>query len=71
MGDAVLGMIVDQMGASAPKWTAVRNASDPQIDSTGLTLKDAAKKAAQIYERYGYWTTIPSAITCWGLIVDN
>ena len=67
MGDAVLGMVVQQMGARAPKWAAVRNASDPQIDSTGLTKKEAATKAGQIYERFGYWTTIPSAITCWGI----
>ena len=71
MGDAVLGMVVKQMGAKAPKWAAVRNASDPQIDSAGLTKKEAATKAGQIYERFGYWTTIPSAITCWALIVDN
>jgi nucleoside phosphorylase len=71
MGDAVLGMVVQQLGAKAPKWAAVRNASDPQIDSAGLTKKEAATKAAGIYERFGYWTTIPSAITCWALIVDN
>jgi nucleoside phosphorylase len=71
MGDAVLGMVVKQMGAKAPKWAAVRNASDPQIDSAGLTKKEAATKAAGIYERFGYWTTIASAITCWALIVDN
>ena len=46
-------------------------AIDPEIDSAGLTEKEAAAKAAQIYERFGYWTTIPSAITCWALILDN
>ena len=71
MGDAVLGMVIEQLGASAPSWLAVRNASDPEIDSAGLTEKEAAAKAAQIYERFGYWTTIPSAITCWALILDN
>ena len=71
MGDAVLGMVIEQLGASAPRWLAVRNASDPEIDSAGLTEKEAAAKAAQIYERFGYWTTIPSAITCWALILDN
>ena len=68
MGDAVLGMVIAGMGAAAPAWAAVRNASDPQIDSTGLTITQAANKAAQIYERLGYWTTIPSAITCWAII---
>jgi hypothetical protein len=71
MGDAVLGMVIQQLGTAAPRWIAVRNASDPQIDSTGLTKKEAGNKASQIYERFGYWTTIPSAITCWALILDN
>jgi hypothetical protein len=71
MGDAVLGLVIKKLGHTAPKWAAVRNASDPQIDSTGLTKKQAATKAAQIYERFGYWTTIPSAITCWALVLDN
>jgi hypothetical protein len=71
MGDAVLGMVIGQLGSAAPKWAAVRNASDPEIDSKGLTEKEAATKAAQIYEKFGYWTTIPSAVTCWALIKDN
>jgi nucleoside phosphorylase len=71
MGDAVLGMVIGELGSSAPAWAAIRNASDPQIDDTGLTLKEAANKAGQIYERYGYWTTIPSAITCWATVKDN
>jgi nucleoside phosphorylase len=71
MGDAVLGLVISELGAGAPKWAAVRNASDPQIDSRGLDKKQAGTKAAQIYERFGYWTTISSAITCWALVVDN
>jgi purine-nucleoside phosphorylase len=71
MGDAVLGLVVQEMGSAAPAWIAVRNASDPQIDATGLTENEVRAKAGQIYERFGYWTTIPSAITCWALIVDN
>jgi hypothetical protein len=49
----------------------VRNASDPQIDATGLTLTQSRTKAGQIYEKFGYWTTISSAIACWALILDN
>jgi hypothetical protein len=71
MGDATLGMAIEEIGSGAPHWAAVRNASDPQIDAQGLTLKEVGIKAAQIYERFGYWTTISSAIACWGLIVDN
>ncbi len=71
MGDAVLGLVISQMTTTPPNWAAIRNASDPQIDSSGLTLKQAAQKAAQIYEKFGYWTTIPSAISCWAAILDN
>jgi hypothetical protein len=74
MGDAVLGLVVsevNQTGGSSQSWAAVRNASDPQIDATGLTPEEAKTKAGQIYEKYGYWTTIPSAITCWSVILDN
>ncbi len=71
MGDAVLGMVISQLGSKAPLWAAIRNASDPQIDDSGLTLKEAATKAGQIYEKFGYWTTIPSAITCWATVKDN
>ncbi len=71
MGDAVLGLVIQQLGPAAPKWVSVRNASDPQIDSAGLTEKEAATKAAQIYERFGYWTTISSAVASWALLLDN
>jgi nucleoside phosphorylase len=71
MGDAVLGLVIQQLGSKAPMWTAIRNASDPQIDTTGLTPKEARAKAGQIYEKFGYWTTICSAITCWAAILDN
>ena len=39
--------------------------------STGLTPEQVRNKAGQIYEKFGYWSTIPSAITTWALIVDN
>ncbi len=68
MGDAVLGYVCKQMGASAPRWLAVRNVSDPQINSTGLTLKQQANMAALIYKGFGRWSTVCSAIVCWALI---
>jgi purine-nucleoside phosphorylase len=71
MGDAVLGMVIKQLGSSAPAWAAVRNASDPQMDTQGLTPEEVRAKAGQIYEKFGYWTTIPSAIACWALVLDN
>jgi purine-nucleoside phosphorylase len=68
MGDAVLGLVAQDMGASAPRWLAIRNVSDPQIKSDGLTLKQQAAIAAQIYKGFGRWSTVCSAITCWASI---
>ena len=70
MGDAVLGLAASEMGKSAPAWCCVRNASDPQIPSKG-SLKDQSKLAGQIYEHYGYWTTVDSAITTWAVIAAS
>ncbi len=68
MGDAVLGLVVSQMGAKAPRWLAVRNVSDPQIKTGTMTLQQEAKLAAQIYKGFGRWSSVCSAIVCWGLI---
>jgi hypothetical protein len=69
MGDAVLGLVVSGMGANAPRWLAIRNVSDPQIKADGLTLKQQAALAAQIYKGFGRWSSVCSAITCWASIV--
>lgn len=69
MGDAVLGLVASEMGAQAPQWLAIRNVSDPQIKAEGLTLKQQAAMAADIYKGYGRWSTVCSAITCWASIV--
>jgi nucleoside phosphorylase len=68
MGDAVLGYVCNQLGAAAPRFLAVRNVSDPQIKSAGLTIKQQANMAAQIYKGFGRWSTVCSAIVCWALI---
>ncbi len=68
MGDAVLGLVTSQMNGLAPRWLAVRNVSDPQIKAGGLTLKQQAALAAQIYKGYGRWSSVCSAIVCWALI---
>src|SRR5262249_32256664 len=49
MGDAVLGLVAQKMGRSAPRWLAIRNVSDPQIKAEG-TLREQAKLAASIYK---------------------
>jgi hypothetical protein len=69
MGDAVLGLVTSQDLTDPPPWLIVRNASDPQI-AAGGTLLDRAAQAAAIYEKYGYWTTVNSAIACWALIAQ-
>ncbi len=68
MGDAVLGLVASQMGAAAPAWLAIRNVSDPQIKSDGLTIQQQAKMAATIYKGFGRWSSVCSAITCWASI---
>lgn len=68
MGDAILGLVAQEMGAKAPRWLAIRNVSDPQIKAEG-TLKQQEQVAAQIYKGFGRWSTVCSAITCWASIV--
>jgi nucleoside phosphorylase len=68
MGDAVLGLVASEMSESAPRWLAIRNVSDPQIKADGLTIKQQAAIAAQIYKGYGRWSSVCSAIVCWASI---
>jgi nucleoside phosphorylase len=70
MGDAVLGLVCKKLGNAAPKYTIVRNVSDPQINSKGLTLRQQTQIAANIYKGYGRWSTVCSAIVCWAIIAD-
>ena len=67
MGDAVLGLVAQQMDDAAPRWVAVRNVSDPQIKAEG-TIEDQANAAATIYKGFGRWSSVCSAIVCWALI---
>ena len=68
MGDAVLGMVCAELGADAPNYVVVRNVSDPQIDSDGLSLAEQKRAAANIYKAYGRWSTVCSAIVCWAIV---
>ncbi len=75
MGDAVLGLCMEERknsGRSTPFWAVVRNCSDPQINGD---LKDLPKSqslqvmwAVYYYKGFGYWTTVMSALACWGII---
>jgi nucleoside phosphorylase len=68
MGDAVLGMVCQQLGAKAPSYAIVRNVSDPEISSGTLTLRQQAKLAGDIYKAYGRWSSVCSAIVCWAMV---
>jgi nucleoside phosphorylase len=68
MGDAVLGLVCRKLQNKAPAWAVVRNVSDPQIDSTGLTLGQQTTLAGDIYKAYGRWSTVCSAIVCWAIV---
>lgn len=70
MDDACLGLAVSGLSTPVP-WLSVRNASDPQVPSSVGTLAQQAAWANSIYEKYGYWTTVGSAIVCWALIADR
>lgn len=74
MDDAVFGLVMQDRAVAGkyvmPKWSAVRNCSDPQADMTKYaTEEDAATAMGLIYRRWGYWTTVPSAIVSWLLAV--
>jgi hypothetical protein len=70
MGDAVLGLVMQDMkaaGETPPPWLVIRNVSDPQIKAEG-TLRQQAAIAAHIYKAFGRWSSVCSAITCWAAI---
>jgi hypothetical protein len=84
MGDAVLGLVVDELkaeGAPAPNWLVIRNASDPQIngalpDASDTSVPSSLRRnlnmqahwAVWYYETYGYWTSVNSAIGVWAMV---
>jgi nucleoside phosphorylase len=69
MGDAVLGLVCAEDLTDPPAWVIARNASDPQMPQLA-TVQDEANRAANIYQTYGYTTTIGSAIVCAALVAD-
>jgi nucleoside phosphorylase len=70
MGDAVLGMVCRQLAASAPNWCVVRNVSNPEISSQGLSVDRQAALSADIYKAYGRWSSVCSAIVCWAIAAE-
>jgi nucleoside phosphorylase len=68
MDDAALGLACTQL-SHRPVWVSARNASDPEMNGSSLAVED--KAAAAIYRKYGYWTTVNSAVVCWALIAAS
>jgi hypothetical protein len=67
MDDAMLGLVCEGLGSGAPRWASVRNLSDPCITGT-LTDPQQSACAGYYYKGYGYWTTVMSSLTAWGLV---
>ena len=67
MGDAVLGSVCQSLGVAAPNYVAVRNVSDPRSTPP---IADAGKLANYIYEHFGRWSSVCSAIVCWAIVAE-
>jgi nucleoside phosphorylase len=48
---------------------SIRNSSDPEVPRMA-DLEAEKKWASGVYSRFGYWTTVCSAIACWAVIAD-
>jgi nucleoside phosphorylase len=65
MDDAAIAVGITSLSGAPLNLMSVRNASDPVMPNGSSA---DARQAQEIYRRYGYWTSINSAITCWALI---
>jgi nucleoside phosphorylase len=70
MDDATLPLALSTL-EQPPNWISVRNASDPQVPSSLGDLEAQKKWASRIYLKYGYFTTVMSALAVWGIIADT
>ena len=66
MDDAALGMALKSL-AHSPAFFSIRNASDPVMPGD-QPISEQEKAAEAIYEKYGYFTTVNSAIACWAIV---
>jgi nucleoside phosphorylase len=66
MGDAMVGQALQAQPKL--KWFAIRNASDPQMPNPNHDIEAANQAAAQIYSKYGAFTTAASVIASWAVI---
>jgi hypothetical protein len=66
MDDACLGLACSEL-TSPPHWACVRNMSDPCINGK-LGAAQQESCAEYYYTKFGYWTTVMSALTTWAII---
>jgi len=66
MDDACLGLACSEL-KSPPRWACVRNMSDPAINGK-LEFKQQESCAEYYYTKFGYWTTVMSALATWAII---
>jgi nucleoside phosphorylase len=66
MDDAALGLARESM-SEPPPFLSIRNASDPVMPGD-QSLEEQRSGAGKIYEKYGYFTTVGSAIACWAIV---
>jgi hypothetical protein len=66
MGDAMVGRVMQ----SHPniKWFAIRNASDPQMPNPNNDIQAGGDAAAEIYSKYGAFTSAASVIATWEVL---
>ncbi len=73
MGDAALGLAASEL-SNPPRWAAVRNMSDPQINGdipvVGYRLNAQTQWAVAYYTSYGYWTSVTGALAAWGIVAS-
>ena len=69
--DAAVGLAIEKMGKSVPKWLSIRNVSEPQVSSDSRLDNKTMNRLARFYERYGFWTTIQSAIATWAVVTGT
>ncbi len=65
MDDSALPLALASV-TDPPPFVSIRNASDPVMPGD-LPLEEQRKQAGDIYQDYGYFTTIGSAIACWAV----
>ncbi len=66
MDDAVLGLVCSET-KSPLRWACVRNLSDPTINGA-LAKKMQGRCAEYYYSKFGYWTTVNSALASWAIV---